>query len=153
MSNNRGQNLEHFVALFGLACESFEHMINEVGTEPVVILIRALQENAWCTTADLMTEMAAETEVEVATSMVDMVRMLHDTFGPNWYLTSRHFWLRRKNDGCRGWESPEDCPLFGDDIEDVQGYWDSEFKAFDRRRAGELQAVQAWLRRQAKRAA
>ncbi|MPS28823.1 MAG: hypothetical protein E2576_11990 [Alcaligenaceae bacterium] len=133
-------------------CIGFERMVcnNE---DASIILIRALQRDTLPTAEELAEEWAVELEAEPNREMIELFLSLHRQFGDEWYITCAHYRMREVNADCRGDETAEECPLYGDDIEEVREMWEDRFATFDVKRAKEEAAAMAWIARQKKQAA
>ena len=118
-----------------------------------IILIRALQRDTLPTAEELAEEWAVELDTEPNREMIELFLGLHRQFGDEWYITCAHYRMREVNADCRGDETAEECPLYGDDIEEVREMWADRFSAFDDKREDEEAAAKAWLKRQQKKAA
>lgn len=133
-------------------CIGFERMVcnNE---DASIILIRALQRDTLPTAEELAEEWAVELDTEPNREMIELFLRLHRQFGDEWYITCAHCRMREVNADCRGDETAEECPLYGDDIEEVREMWEERFATFDVKRAKEEAAAIAWIARQKKQAA
>lgn len=118
-----------------------------------IVLIRALQRDTLPTAEELAGEWAVELDTEPNREMIELFLCLHHQFGDEWYITCAHYRMREVNADCRGDETAEECPLYGDDIEEVREMWEDRFATFDVKRAKEEAAAKTWLKRQQKKAA
>lgn len=138
---------------FGKSCYAFAKAIGHVVSEDAfVVLIRALKVKPLATVEDLSKVCAAELNEQVPDDVIELAVTLHGLLGPEWHVTALHFYLLDMNDGARD-DIQEECPLYGDDIEEVRDYWERTFNQFDAKRAQEEAAARAWLERRARKAA
>jgi hypothetical protein len=153
--SNETPAIEQLAASMSDACRKFERIASNSGPDKdaMVVLIRALHRQPTATAAILAAEWVAELgDHPVNEEAVSMALELRRLFGAEWYVTCAHYRMRENNENCRG-EGDEDFALYGDDVEEVRDMWAERFESFDRKRAGEEEAAQAWLKRQARKAA
>lgn len=154
-TNNETQAIAQLATNMSEVCRKFERIASNSGQDKdaMVVLIRALERQPAATAETLTAEWVAEMgDHPVNEEAVSMALELRRLFGAEWYVTCAHYRMRENNENCRG-EGDEDLALYGDDVDEVCDMWSERFKSFDRKRAGEEAAAQAWLKRQARKAA
>jgi hypothetical protein len=138
---------------FSKACYALARATrDESGEEALVVMIRLLQENPVATIEELASALITELGEIADGDILSLVHCLHRLLGPEWYVAALHFYLLDVNDGCRD-DTREECPLYGDDVEEVRDYWQRTFDQFDANRAQEEEAARAWFDRRARKAA
>ncbi len=144
--------IEKLAASMSKICIETERMVCD-NEDASIILIRAFQRDTVPTAEELADEWAAELDTPTNNEMIALFLFLYRQFGGEWYIICAHHRMREVNEDCRGDETAEECPLYGDDIEEVRDMWADRFSAFDRKREDEEAAAMAWLKRQQKKAA
>jgi hypothetical protein len=152
MSTSKTTGIEKLVARMSKVCRIFEEMVctDESAT---VILIRAMQNNSGNTMDELAEKWESEFDTPSNREMIELFFELRRLLGEEWYVICAHVSMREENEDCRGSETQEECPLYGDDIEEVRDMWADRFAHFDSRREKEQEIAKAWLKRQQKKAA
>lgn len=155
--NPTSQAIDELTTSMQSVCCELENMFtaSEESKEAVVMLIRALQREPTATAEVLAEEWAVELgDHPVDDEAINMALELHRLFGAEWYVICAHFRMRERNEDCRGvGETVEDCPLLGDDVDEVREIWADHLSAFEGKRASEEAAARVWLARQAKKKA
>jgi hypothetical protein len=120
---------------FGKACYALGAEKNE---DALVVLIRTMEEDPLATVEDLAAAWAIELDDPADADTINLVHCLHRLLGAEWHVVALHFYLLDLNDGCRDISDTRDsCPLYGDEVEEVEEYWQRAFDEFDSKRAKE----------------
>lgn len=145
-------DLNGFVHQMSAFCRELEAYLDTDDPDIFVVLIRALEANRFATAADLRKAWSEELEAEPDDDVIARVYVMHHLLGPEWHVVFLHLYLRDYNDNFRD-DTPEECPLYGDDVEEVESFWERTFRDFDSKRQREEAAARAWMNRRAKKAA
>lgn len=125
--------------------------LGEERDEAWVVVVRALHSEA--TIGDLKAAWCKSLDMVPDDGLLSLTVTMYALLGPSWHLICVNRYLLQVNDDCRD-DTREECPLFGDTIEEVQTHWWERIcNELDERLAEEEAAAERYRARKAKKAA
>lgn len=110
-----------------------------------VVVVRTLHDNSEATVEDVKAAWYRELDFAPDQEIIELALTMHFLLGPDWHLICVNRYLLENNDDVRDKGlRREECPLFGDSIEEVlTHWWKATCDKFDEKQAAKAKAILA----------